>query len=78
MDNIDLNVHNYNFNEMLDLFKIKDIYDEATNKNKMDTTISVIRSTYPELYPFYLKSHKIINTLFQTLVNNTIDNKLYI
>ena len=75
MDNIDLNVHNYNFNEMLDLFKIKDIYDEATNKNKMDTTISVIRSTYPELYPFYLKSHKIINTLFQTLVNNTIDKK---
>ena len=65
MNNIDLNIHNYNFKELLSLFKINENVNDVSNKEKMDSVVSVIASNYPELYPFYLKSQKIVSTLYR-------------
>jgi len=75
MNNIDLNINNYNFKELLSLFKINDNCNDVSNKQQMDSVVSVIASKYPELHPFYLKSQKIISTLYQIIEKNMIDRK---
>uniref|UniRef100_A0A6C0E2N6 Uncharacterized protein n=1 Tax=viral metagenome TaxID=1070528 RepID=A0A6C0E2N6_9ZZZZ len=74
MNNIDLNIHNYNFKELLGLFKINENYQDVSNKNKINSVVSVIKMNYPDLYPFYLKSQKIVTTLYQIIEKNLIDN----
>jgi len=75
MNHIDLNIHNYNFKELLSLFKINENHRDASNKDKMNSVVSVIASNYPELYPFYLKSQKIVSTLYQIIDENLINTK---
>ena len=73
MNNIDLNIQNYNFKELLSLFKINENVNDFSNKEKMDSVVSVIASNYPELYPFYLKSQKIVSTLYRLVEKSIID-----
>jgi len=54
----DLNIQNYNFNEMLNLFKIHDIGtdDKKYFKYKMDEKIAGIKEKYAkEIYDFFYK-----------------------
>ena len=74
MNDIDLNIRNYNYKELLNLFKINENDNKITNKEKMKTTVSVINSKYPELSLFYNQSHKIILTIFKLLENNMLDD----
>lgn len=74
MNNIDLNIHNYNFKELLGLFKINENYQDLSNKNKINSVVSVIKMNYPDLYPFYLKSQKIVTTLYQIIEKNLIED----
>lgn len=75
MNNIDLNIQNYNFKELLSLFKINENDNDFSNKEKMDSVVSVVESNYPDLYPFYLKSRKIVSTLYRLVEKNIIDKK---
>jgi len=73
----DLNIHNYTFNEMLNLFKIHDIGsdDKKYYKYKMDEKLSGIKEKYSnEIYKFFYKSKMIILSIFNLLHNNIIKN----
>jgi hypothetical protein len=73
----DLNIHNYNFNEMLNLFKIHDIGtdDKKYYKYKMDEKLAGIKEKYSnEIYKFFYKSKMIILSIFNLLHNNIIKN----
>lgn len=73
----DLNLHNYNFNEMLNLFKIHDIGsdDKKYYKYKMDEKLAGIKEKYSkEIYKFFYKSKMIILSIFNLLHNNIIKN----
>jgi len=73
----DLNIHNYNFNEMLNLFKIHDIGsdDKKYYKYKMDEKLAGIKEKYSnEIYNFFYKSKMIILSIFNLLHNNIIKN----
>ena len=73
----DLNLDNYNFNEMLNLFKIRDIGsdDKKYYKYKMDEKMAGIKEKYSkEIYNFFYKSKMIILSIFNLLHNNIIKN----
>lgn len=73
----DLNIKNYNFNEMLNLFKIHDIGsdDKKYYKYKMDEKLAGIKEKYSkEIYNFFYKSKMIILSIFNLLHNNIIKN----
>lgn len=71
----DLNIHNYNFNELLNLFKINDIGkdDKKYYNHKMDEKLIKIKESYPkEIYNFFKKTKMIILSIFNLLQNNII------
>ena len=73
----DLNIENYNFNELLNLFKIHDIGsdDKKYYKYKMDEKLAGIKEKYSkEIYNFFYKSKMIILSIFNLLHNNIIKN----
>ena len=73
--NFDLNLENYNFNELLNLFKIKDIgkEDKKYYKHKMDEKIQKIKESYPkEIYNFFSKAKMIILSIFNLIQKNII------
>lgn len=77
MNNIDfdLNINNYNFDELLNLFKINDIGkdDKKYYKHKMDEKLIKIGESYPkEIYNFFKKTQMIILSVFNLLKNNVI------
>ena len=62
--NIDLNIDNYDFKDLLKMFKIKD----CTDKNKCDSLLEskyeVVKQKFPkEIQNFYLKSKTILKTI---------------
>jgi hypothetical protein len=75
MNDIDLNIRNYNYNELLNLFKISGIDNEIKNKDKINKMISIINSEYPQLKSFFKQSKQIILTIFKMLENNVIDHE---
>lgn len=71
----DLNIHNYNFNELLSLFKINDIGkdDKKYYSHKMDEKLFQIKKNYSkEIYIFFKKTKMIILSIFNLLENNII------
>jgi len=71
----DLNLHNYNFNELLNLFKINDIGkdDKKYYKYKIDEQLIKIKENYSnEIYKFFKKTKMIILSIFNLLENNII------
>ena len=74
----DLNIHNYNFDELLNLFKINDIGkdDKKYYKYKIDEKLVKIKDNYPkEMYDFFKKTKMIILSIFNLLQNNIITSK---
>ena len=73
----DLNINNYNFKEILNLFKIHDIGsdDKKYYKYKMDENLAGIKEKFSkEIYNFFYKSKMIILSIFNLLHNNIIKN----
>ena len=69
MDNFDLNIENYKYDELLNLFKISNLDD----KYKIEKYVSEIKqSVSNEIYSFFYKSKVILNTIFNLLENNVI------
>ena len=67
-----INIDNYNYNEILKIFKLDDDYDE-TNINKMEKTLHLVKEQLThEYYNFYLKAYKIIFFIYSLYENNII------
>ena len=67
MENFELDINNYAYNELLGLFNM-DAYSSC-NKDQMDKKINKIKSSYPTLTSFYKKAQKIILTIDKYLEN---------
>jgi len=74
MNDIDLNIDNYTFPELLNLFKIDNNYENVEHKQKMDTVLQKIQNSFPNLSTFYLQSGKIISTIFKFFEKGIIEN----
>lgn len=76
MDDIDLNIDNYTYPELLNLFKIENTssYENDEYKTKIDKVLKIINSSFPKLYTFYLKSSKIISGIFKLFEKNMMEN----
>ena len=75
---IDLDINNYNFNELLNIFKIN---DNSNDKNSIDKNMqkikkhcSVVKNKYPDdnIQSFYLKASKIIECIYNLFNSNII------
>jgi hypothetical protein len=73
MNSIDLDVNNYKYDELLHLFKIKDLDDKHYFKYVIDEKLQNIKSNYSQdIYDFFNKSKLIILTVFNLIENNII------
>jgi hypothetical protein len=71
----DLDIYSYNYFELLELFKIKNNFDNS-NKIIMIEKIKVIQENLSlEYYYFYLKAYKIINIIYYLHDNSILLNK---
>lgn len=75
MSNADLNIHNYNYEDLLSLFKINSKYDITENINVIENIVSRVYKEVPELYPFYFQSQKIILTIYRLLESSQVDDR---
>jgi hypothetical protein len=73
MDSVDLNINHYNFNELMNIFKI-DKYDKTIDyKSQLDRKVISIQEKYPdEIASFYQKTKLILLSIFSLLDNNFI------
>jgi hypothetical protein len=74
MNDIDLNIQNYNFKELLHLFKVDENFENRENKEKIESITSTIYSNFPNLYHFFSQSQKIILTIYELYDRNIIHN----
>jgi len=72
--NIDLDINNYNYQELLNIFKIDNNYSKE-NKIKIKNLCLLIKNKFSnDVYNFYLKACKIINCVYSLFNHNIILN----
>jgi hypothetical protein len=70
---VDLNINNYNFEELSSIFKINSTLDIEENEEKIENVLKVVKEKYgQEIYSFYLKASKIILSIYKLFENNVI------
>lgn len=70
----DLEIYSYNYFELLELFKIKNDFNNS-NKTTMNEKIKIIQQKLtPEYYYFYFKAYKIISFIYFLFDNGIILN----
>jgi hypothetical protein len=74
MNDVDLNIDNYTYPELLNLFKIDNNYENMEHKTRMDKVLKTIQSSFPNLSLFYFQSSKIISTIFKFFEKDIIKN----
>ena len=77
MDQIDLNIKSYSYNELLKLFKIdlNNIKSHDTLCHTLQSKVNNIRSKYStEIYDFYNKGRVIVSTIYDFLINKLIQD----
>lgn len=74
MNDIDLNIDNYTYPELLNLFKIDNNYENTEHKTRMEKVLNAIQSSFPNFSLFYLKSSKLISTIFKFFEKGIIEN----
>jgi len=73
MDSIDLNIHNYDFHDLMNIFKIQNYDPQIDYKSKLNRKVQTIREKYPEeIYSFYNKTKLVLLSIFSLLENNYI------
>ena len=75
MNNIELNIDNYNYYELLNIYKIHDTYDELKYRKTMDDMLQQIKNYFPkEIIKLYSQAQKIIYTIYKAIKSNIINN----
>ena len=69
MTEIDLDINNYNYNDLLNLFSIRSALDESS-LHIMDEKLKKIKNNIPDYYVFFYKAYKIISCIY--FLNKTI------
>ena len=75
---IDLSIHNYNFSELLGLFKLEHQFVN-TNENikRMKNLLSTIQEQFSnDIYNFYLKAYILIIVIYQLLEKNISESEI--
>ena len=73
MDSIDLNIHNYDFHDLMNIFKIQNYDPQIDYKSKLNRKVQTIREKYPEeIYSFYNKTKLVLLSIFSLLENKYI------
>ena len=76
MTNKDINIDNYTYVEMLEVYGVTREF-KATVIDEMDVKLRKIREKLPvDYYVFYLKVHRIIWTVHQLFIKNVIQDEL--
>lgn len=67
MNSIDLNISNYNYNDLLNIFKINDMNNKQENRYIIETTIKQLNQLNipDDIIDFYKKSQKILLTVYK-------------
>lgn len=76
---IDLDINNYNFFEMLNIYQLSNDHNYE-NLNKIEDKLKLIQQKFnSDIYSFYLKAAKIITSVYaifdQGFINNMTDTK---
>ena len=61
---IDLDIQNYNYNDLLNLFSVQNTFDK-TNLDIMSAKLDKIKKLAPDYFLFYNKAYKILNCIFE-------------
>jgi hypothetical protein len=71
--NIDLNIDNYDFNDLLKMFKIKDYNDKKKCDTILESKYNVVKEKMPkDIQNFYLKSKTILKTIIGLFDSNKL------
>jgi hypothetical protein len=71
--NIDLNIDNYDFNDLLKMFKIKDYNDKKKCDAALESKYEVVKEKMPkDIQNFYLKSKTILKTIIGLFDSNKL------
>jgi hypothetical protein len=74
-NDVDLDIDNYEYHELLNIFHIEDKYNIEDNINKIHNKINKVKNAMPEnIFIFYLKAKTIILTIYQLIDNKFIKN----
>ena len=74
MENIDLNIDNYNYKELLNIFHINENISEQ-DYNKMNQKLYEIKGNFTEnIFQFFWKAHTIIMAIQKLMQQNKVDN----
>ena len=69
---MDLNIDNYNYNDLLNVFKIKN-HNSLENIEKMDILFDTVKKSYPkEIIGFFTKAYNIVYSIFNLYDQNII------
>ena len=73
MDGIDLNIHNYDFQDLMKIFKIQNYDPKIDYKSKLNRKVQNIREKYSnEIYSFYNKTKLVLLSIFSLMENKYI------
>jgi hypothetical protein len=75
MDSIDLDINNYDYDEIFNLFKLTDVNNRDYISSELNKKMSTIKDKYPDkIYKFYYKARIIILAIFDILESNVINS----
>jgi hypothetical protein len=75
MNNIELNINNYSYNELLNIYKINDSYNEQKYKKKIEDTFEKVKINFPkEIVKLYNQSKKLIYIIYKAINQNIIND----
>jgi hypothetical protein len=74
-NHVDLDINSYTFDELLNIFKVKNKYIFSDSANKIKNTIHKIKNKFPEdIFLFYNKASVLLLTILQLYKENKIDD----
>ena len=74
MNTMDLNIENYTYNDLLNVFRISND-NNVENIEKMKNMLELIKNNYSkEIYYFFKKAYNILHSIFNLCNLNIIDN----
>ena len=72
--NVDLNINNYNYQELLNLFKVDNVHSK-NNLERIQNRCQLVKENFSsEVHDFYMKAHKIISCVYNLFKYNLITN----
>ena len=73
MNSIDLNIHNYDFQDLMNIFKIQNYDPKIDYKTKLNRKVQDIQNKYSDdIYSFYNKTKLVLLSIFSLLENKYI------